>query len=83
MRERIDSLDALKKLAQENGEVEVLMALNGGAFTRRTLHYDGGEWDVFYGVSDSWEEYTDDDALMAGDPMLVEAMEKGALWTAG
>lgn len=80
---KIESIAHLRQLADANNDaVEVVLALNGGAFTRRTLHLCGDGWDVFYGVSDSWEEYPTDDALAEGDPMIVEGIEKGALWTA-
>lgn len=79
---RIESFDHLRELAAKNNdEVEVVLALNGGAFTRRTLHLCGDGWDVFYGISDEWVEYETDDALREGDPMLFEGIEAGALWT--
>lgn len=79
---RIESLEHLKQLAGDSGTVEVVLALNGGAFTRRTIHRDGaGGWDVFHGSCDAWQESSTDDDLRRDDPMLFEGIEAGALWT--
>lgn len=79
---RIESFDHLRELTGEDGQVEVVLALNGGAFTRRTIQRCGDGWDVFYGFSDEWVEYDTDEALREGDPNIFEGIEKGALWTA-
>lgn len=83
---RIENLDHLKTLiGEDGGDIEVVLALNGGAFSRRTLMWYGYEdprWSVYHGISDAWEDYEDDDQLREFDPHIFEGIEKGALWTA-
>ena len=76
---RIESLDALKKLASKEGGVEVFIQLNIGRSSKKIdYNKDTDYWYIFNEIDDTEQEFHTKD--LVENTNIVEAINKGALF---
>lgn len=78
---QVTSIEKLKELASSR-QFEGFIRLNGCLRSSKTMNYcpQDDSWDVFHGIDESWVEYSSTEALMEDYPILLEAIESGALF---
>jgi uncharacterized membrane protein len=78
---KVSSLDHLKKLCTKKPDevIDIILHLNGGLRSSKTIAYYDNKWDVFNLIdSSSQEELTDEQ--LSTETNIVEGIEKGALY---
>lgn len=80
MATRIESLDHLKAEASKPEPLDCFILLGGGARSSKMVRYwpPEDEWDVYHGISDTWEEDLSTEALRQTN--ILTALEEGALY---
>lgn len=77
----ITSLDQLKTEATKDGGLNGFIALNGG-FRSDKLFSRGEDdsWYILHEIDETEAEYPTTEAMLAGEPNIAEALEKGAVF---
>lgn len=77
----IQDLNELKQLAGREAGLECFVALNGGFRSSKRIQFwtDDDEWYIVHEIDDSEAEYTSTAAMLENEPIIVEALEVGAL----
>lgn len=75
---KVTSLDHLKELALDDVH-DFFIQLNGARSSKHIQYDEDGIWDIYNEIDDS-EQTLNSDTELANNTLIVEAIEKGALY---
>ena len=79
----ITTLDQLQTEAGKDGGLNAFVSLAGGfARSSKLISYspDNDSWYVLHEIDETESEHASTEAMLAGEPTIAEALERGALY---